>query len=186
MSFSPSVFFLSPPPFSTLVVAFHAQSKNPLFSTARIRQPATRLAADVDGVGEESVGVGVVQVLGSRETLHTAVAVGAVVGSALDLGQVGRLVQGGGGLVLSVASTGQSRQSREVQRAVDHVGLRRQGVGEDTAGARGVDVRAVEVGGTAGGAAALGDDPAEDGGDGAARGGRAGLEVLGYLGSRAR
>lgn len=64
--------------------------------------------------------------------------------------------------------------------AVDHVVLGRDGVGDDTAGAGAVDVSAVLAGDAGGGAAALGDDVAEDGGNGVAGGRGRGLEVLGH------
>lgn len=125
------------------------------------------------------------EVLGGGQALDAAVAVGAVVVGAGDLAQVGGLVEGGGGLVLAVAGAGEGREGGEVEVAVDHVGLRRQGVGEDAAGAGAVHVGAVEVRDARGRAAALGRDALEDGRDGAARRRRARLEVLGHLGGRA-
>lgn len=93
---------------------------------------------------------------------------------------MGDLVEGGGGLVLSVAGAGGGGQSAEVQRAVDDVAARWEGVGQDVAGAGAVDVTAVSAGGAAGGAAALADDFGEDAGDSGADRGR--LEVLVHLG----
>lgn len=77
------------------------------------------------------VSVSVSQVLRGREPPDTAVAVGAVVVGTGDLAKVGGLVEGGGSLVLSVASARKGGQGAEVQRAVHHVRLRRQRVRQD-------------------------------------------------------
>lgn len=136
-------------------------------------------------VGVQSIGVSVVESLAGAESSGSAVAVAEVI-SALDLSKVSSLVEGGGGLVLGVARAGKSRESAVVQGAVDDDGQRGDGVGQDVALAVAVDVSAVVVRGTAGGAAALGGDLGEGGGDGAAGAGRGGLEVLGELAGRAR
>lgn len=70
---------------------------------------ATRLAADVDSVSEESICIGVVQVLRRAEAEDSAVAVRVVVVGALNLGQVRGLVQRRRGLVLAVAGAGDRR-----------------------------------------------------------------------------
>lgn len=128
-----------------------------------------------------------VQVLRGGQGAHGSVAVSAVlVGGALDLGQVGHLVQRGGGLVLVVAGARQRRQVAEVQRAVDHVALRGQRVRQHARVARAVHVAAVVARDARAGAAALGGHAPEDGGDGRARAGRGALVVLLELGGRAR
>jgi hypothetical protein len=130
-------------------------------------------------IGEESIGVGIVQSSGGGQAGGGGVAVAQVLG-ALNLGQVGSLMDGSGGLVLSVACTADSGQSAEVQRAVDDVAARGEGVGEDVAGAGTVYIRAVGSRDTRGSAATLRDDLGEDGGDLRANRGR--LEVLVDLG----
>lgn len=122
-----------------------------------------------------------VQVLGRRQTANEVVTVASVVAGALDLGQVGHLVEHSGGLVLSVAGTAQSREAREEQRAVDHLAGGGVGVGQDTVGAGAQDVSAVVPAVAAGGGAALGGDVVEDCGDGVLDRGSGGLEVLGHL-----
>lgn len=61
-----------------------------------------------------------VEVLGGSQTTDKVVSISIVVLSALDLAQVRNLVDVSGGLVLSVAGSGQRRESREVEVAVDH------------------------------------------------------------------
>jgi hypothetical protein len=89
------------------------------------------------------------------------------------------LVEGGGGHVLSVASAAKNGESGVVQVAVDNQVLAGESVGQDVGAARVENVRAVLVGGTAGGAGALRSDSTEAGGNGAASGRGGGLEVLG-------
>lgn len=100
------------------------------------------LAAGVNSLGEEGVGVSVVKRVLGRERGSGIVAV-AVVGGAGDLGQVGGLVEGGGLLVLGVAGLGGRGQVAEEDGAVDDVVLRGQGVGEDAVAAALVHVGAV-------------------------------------------
>lgn len=61
-----------------------------------------------------------VEVLRGSQTTHKVVSVSIVVLSALDLAQVRNLVDVSGGLVLSMAGSGQRGESREVEVAVDH------------------------------------------------------------------
>lgn len=131
-------------------------------------------------IGKKSVGVSVVQVLGRGERLHGAVPISVVL-SALDLPQVGRLVQRSRGLVLAMAARGQRRELVKVQRARHHERLAGQRVRQDALLARVQDIGAVLGADAAGGAAALGGDGVEDGGDAGPglRGRR--LEVLGQL-----
>lgn len=133
----------------------------------------------------QGVSVGVVQVLGGRQGADEVVPVSAVVGGTLDLGQVGSLVEDGGLLVLGVAGGAGGGEAGEEERAVDHQragGLR---VGEHAAAAGTEHVGAIVARDARGGAAALGHNAAEDGGDLAASGGRGRLEVLLELGGRA-
>lgn len=124
-----------------------------------------------------------VQVLASRQLAHTAVAIAStLVRGALDLAQVGDLMEGGGGLILGMALAAQAGQRAEVQRAVDHEARAGEGVGENTRRASIVDVRAVVAGIAGGGGAALVSDAGENAGDGGAGGRGRGLEVLGHLG----
>lgn len=127
-----------------------------------------------------------VQVLSSGQGLDEVVAVSTVVGGALDLGEVGHLVQDGGLLVLGVAGGAGGREGGEEERAVDHDAGGGLGVGQDAVAARAEHVVAVVARRARGGAAALADDAAEDGGDGAARRRRRRLEVLLELAGRAR
>lgn len=132
----------------------------------------SHLAAGVNRLCEEGVGVGVIQVLGRAEALNAVVAV-AVVNSALDAAQMGGLVQGGRRLC-DGAAAGVVVGEGEVVRAVHDV--RATGaVGNDTvlaAGTAGVDVAAV-LGSTGRGGRALGGDAVEGAGDGVS-GGRGG------------
>lgn len=70
-------------------------------------------------VGKQRVAVGVVQSLSGRQPDGSRVAVAKVL-CALDLAQVGDLVQGRGGLVLGVAGLAECGQVAEVQRAGNH------------------------------------------------------------------
>lgn len=134
-------------------------------------------------VGEQSVGVGVVQSLGGAESGSGRVAVAQVIGAG-NLGQVSGLVKGGGGLILGVAGVRGGGQSAEVQGAVDDLAGRGGGVGQDVAGAGREDVAAVGAGRAAAGAAALGDNLGEDRGHAGAD--RCRLEVLVDLGGVAQ
>ena len=87
------------------------------------------LAANIDGVGKEGVCVGMVDVLLARQAADKVVSVTTIVVSALDLGQVGHLVDVGISLILSVAISGEVRQVREVEVAHDHVALAGERVG---------------------------------------------------------
>lgn len=55
---------------------------------------------------------------------------------------MGLLVQGGGGLVLSMASIAQTRKVAEEEGAVGNVVVRRESVGEHTGRATAVDISA--------------------------------------------
>jgi len=85
-------------------------------------------------------------------------------------------VEDGGGLVLAVASSGQSRELVEEGGAVGEQVGRREGVREHTAGAGAVNVGAVGTGHPAGGGAAVVGHGTESSGDG---GGRRSLEDVG-------
>lgn len=131
-------------------------------------------------ISKQRIAVSVIEALGRGQALDGVVAV-AVVGGALDLRQVGALVEGGGGLVLSVALGAEGGQGAEVQRARGHEAAGGHGVGEDVAGAVSERVGAVLRAHSRGGAAALGRDLVEDAGNSAA-GRRCGrLEVLSEL-----
>lgn len=145
-----------------------------------------RLAASVDRVSEQSVGVSVVKSRGGGKLGSGSVSVAQIL-SALDLGEMGGLVEGGGGLVLGVARLGKSGKSAEVERAVDDVASRREGVGEDVGRAAvAVNISAVSLGGTGGGRSTLRGGLGEDALDSADGAGRSRLEVfldLGCVGS---
>ena len=95
---------------------------------------------------EESVGVCVVQVLGSAQAANKVVPISIVITGALDLGKMGHLVENSGGLVLSVASAGKSRQASEEEWAVDHLTGGWVSVSQDTAGAGTKDISAIVAG----------------------------------------
>jgi|SRR5690242_19478334 len=123
-----------------------------------------------------------VQVLSGRQAANKVVAVAPVVTGALDLGQVGHLVQHTSSLVLGVAGAAQRRQIGEEERTVDHLASRGVGVRQHAAGAGAQDIGAVISGVTAGTGAALGGDPVEHGCNGALCRGRGRLEVLVHFG----
>jgi len=143
------------------------------------------LASRVDGVGVESIRISVEDCSRAGETSGSAVAVAVVLGTgAVNARSVGLLVQGGGGLVLSVALTSKSREVAEEERAVSDVVVRGEGVGKDTRRATAVDVSAVSTGLAAGGRATVGSNGSQACGNSAADAGRSGLEVLLELASR--
>ena len=76
-----------------------------------------------------------------------------------------------------MAGTSDSRKSAEVERAVDDVGLRGQGVGEHVTAAGAIDVGAVLARDARGGAVAFARDGGVDVGNGVAGSGRGALEV---------
>jgi hypothetical protein len=134
-------------------------------------------------LSEEGIGVSVVQVLTGRKAANKVVSVASVVTGAADLAKMGHLVEDGGSLVLSVASTAESGKTTEEKWAVDHLGGRRGCVCQDTAGASAEDISAVVAGVTRGGGAALRSNAVEyclNSGGGAGRGA---FEVLVELGS---
>lgn len=131
-------------------------------------------------IGKQRIAVSVIEALSRSQALDGVVAV-AVVGGALDLRQVGALVEGGGGLVLSVTLGAEGGQGAEVQRARGHEAARGHGIGEDVAGAVSERVGAVLRAHSRGGAAALGRDLVEDAGNSAAGRRRGRLEILGEL-----
>lgn len=135
-------------------------------------------------IGKECVAVSVVQALSRGQALDGTVAVAIVLG-ALNLRQVGCLVECGGSLVLVVALGAQGGQGAEVQVARDHQAAGGDGVGEDVALAVAERVGAVLGAHARGGAAALVRDLVEDIGNGVAGGRRRRLEVLGELGGGA-
>lgn len=111
------------------------------------------LASSVDGVGKDSIAVSVVQAVAGGKPADVVVAVAQIL-SASNLGQVSALVKVGGGLVLSVARSGQTGKVVVVQVTVGHVALGRHSVGQDVALAVTADiiavvVRVATVGGTA-------------------------------------
>lgn len=139
------------------------------------------LALQVDGVGKERVGVGVVEgVLGGQ--LHGVVVAVAEVVSALNLAQVGSLVKVGRGLVLLVAGRRKVGQVAEVQVAVSLEALAGDRVGQDLRLAAVLNVGAVVLRDTAIGGAALAGDLGEDVRNGVAHLAVGGLEVLLDLG----
>ena len=83
----------------------------------------TRLAASVDGVGIERIGVGVQDSTGSGESSGGSISIAVILGAwAVGGRSVGELVESGGGLVLSVAAAGECWKSAVVEVAVgDHV-----------------------------------------------------------------
>lgn len=143
------------------------------------------LTSILDGMGKQGVGVGVVEVLAGAQASDEVVAVATVVGGALDLAQMGHLMQVGRGLVLGVASRGAGGQLVEVRVAVGHVALAGDGVGEDAGPAGAVHIGAVVAGVAGGGGSTLGGDPAKDVGDDPAGLGAVRLEVLLHLGGGA-
>lgn len=132
-----------------------------------MQTPAPCLAVDTNSLGKESVGVSVVQVAGGSQAADTGVTVAAVVVCALDLAQVGRLVDDDVGAVGPVAGAGRRRVG-EPGRAVVHVALAGHRVGDDGALARAGRVGAADLRVAAGAAAALRGDVVEHLGDGAA------------------
>jgi len=73
-----------------------------------------------------------VQILRSAQGSDSVIAIDTVVRRALDLGQVGCLVQSCRSLILGVAGAGQGSQRGEIQVAVNHVALAGKGVCQDT------------------------------------------------------
>lgn len=76
------------------------------------------------------------QVLSSAKAANSTISINAIVRRTLDLSQVGHLVKGCGSLILSMACAAESREVTEIERAVDHKALRREGIGENSASAR--------------------------------------------------
>lgn len=70
---------------------------------------------------KEGVSVSMVQVLGSAQATDKVVTIATIVAGTLDLGQMGHLVKNSGLLVLGVAGTASGRETREEERAVDHL-----------------------------------------------------------------
>lgn len=118
-----------------------------------------------------------VQVPGRSQPTDTRVPVAAVVISALNLGQVRRLVDDDIRAVGSVAGAGRGRV-RVPARAVVHVALARHSVGHDGALACAGRVGAADLRVAAGGAAALGRHVVEHLRHGAADARGRALEVL--------
>jgi hypothetical protein len=79
-----------------------------------------------------------VQVLRSTKTAYSIISINTVVRSALDLSQVGHLMESCGSLILSMAGAAKSRKATEIEWAVDHKALGRKSIGEDIAAARAV------------------------------------------------
>lgn len=128
-------------------------------------------------VGKESVRVSVSNSLRGGKTGGGAVTVAVVLSArAVDGRGVSGLVKDGGGLVLGVARPAQSGELVEEQRAVGHVVVGGESVGQDTGGAAAVDVSAVGASDSAGGGAAVAGDGAEASGNGVADRGGGALE----------
>ena len=145
------------------------------------------LASRVDSVGVESIRISVKDCGRAGETSSSAVTVAVVLSTrAVDSRSVSLLVQGSGGLVLSVALASKSREVAEEERAVSDVVVRGESVGEDARRAAAVDVSAVSAGLAATGRATVRGNGSQTCGNGAADAGRSGLEVLLELASRAR
>jgi hypothetical protein len=100
-------------------------------------------------VGKESIGISMVKVLRGTQALDTRISIAAtLVGGALDLRQMSSLMEGGGGLVLGMASLGESAQGSEVEVAVDHVAGAGQSIGQHTGATGAIYVGAVLLGDT--------------------------------------
>lgn len=82
-------------------------------------------------ISVQSVRVGIVQCLASREFSSSRISVAEIIGSrAVHARSVGLLVQDSGGLVLSVAGRSKSRKRTEEDWAVGDEVCRWNGVGE--------------------------------------------------------
>lgn len=106
-------------------------------------------------IRKETVCISMVKVLGSGERANGIVAIDTIVRGSLNLSQVSRLVESGRGLVLRMTGAGKSCQGGEVQVAVNHVTLRRQGICQNATATAVVDVRAVLARDTGSGASAF-------------------------------
>lgn len=115
-------------------------------------------------IGEQSIRVGIVEGLRSRQSSRRRVSIAKVIG-ARNLAQVGSLVQDCGRLVLRVASARDGGQGREKDGAVSDDRVAWVRVGENVALASAEDISAVCVACTRGGGTALGCDLGEDRGD---------------------
>lgn len=137
------------------------------------------LASRVDSVGVESIRISVEDCSRAGKTSSSAVSVAVVLSTgAVDGRGVSLLMQGSGGLVLSVALASKSREVAEEERAVGDVVVRGESVGEDTRRAAAVDISAVSAGLAASGRAAIRGNSSQACGNSAADAGRSGLEVL--------
>lgn len=120
-----------------------------------------------------------VEVLRSSQAADKVVSITTIVRGALDLSQMGSLVDDGVALGLGVAARAAEGHRVEKVRAVGHVAGAGQGVGDDAVGAGAVDVAAVQALSRRAGAAGAG-DAREDGRHGALGRGRSRLEEVGH------
>lgn len=115
-------------------------------------------------IGEQSIRVGIVEGLRSRQSSRRRVSIAKVI-SARNLAQVGSLVQDRGRLVLGMASARDGGQCREENGAVSHDRVTWVCVGENIALTSAEDISAVCFAHPRGGGTALGCNLGEDRGD---------------------
>lgn len=127
-----------------------------------------------------------IEILGGTQATHKVVAVAAIIGGSLDLGEVCHFMKTGCGLVLTVASRCKSRELVEVQVAVSHVAAAWKSIGQNAAGACPIDVGAVVARNTRVCRSTFGGNARKDGRDRVSSAGGRRLEILDHLIYRAR
>lgn len=134
------------------------------FHSSRLISCHNPLALSIDGVGEDSIAVSVVQAILGGQLLDVVIAVAQVISSG-NLRKMGGLVENGGSLVLCVAGAGQGREVVKEEVTVGDGTLGRNGVGQDAISAVVVGVSAESLGGAAVGRAALASNLGQNIGD---------------------